>query len=731
MDVLDKLAALTGIEPEYFDRWGARHVTPARTKRAVLKAMGINDPEAGLRERELRPWNRFIEPVMVVSANGQPPAIPIHFPLKKGHERGVSISWQVTDEAGGLLASKLEGPVPAEEKALDGARYVRVELPNETGREIGYYQLDVKCRTPERELSGRMRLVIAPDRCWSPPERTWGISLNLYSLRSGKNWGVGDLADLKEVLRWVGRDLGGGFVGINPLHAIPNAMPEGISPYLPTSRLYRNFLYVDMADLPVPEQTRRALGADEFLEAVKALRGGQLIDYEGAASLKIKALKLAFSAFDPEGPEGEEFKGYVSEQGKPLEAFATFMALTEQMKQMKQMGGEGPGPARWQDWPEQFRGPDLPAVSEFRESHGRQVMFYQFLQWLLDRQLRAAQEGARQAGMDLGLYADLAVGSSGQGSDAWSCPELFAMGVTAGAPPDAFNIKGQDWGFPPFVPERARESGYELFIQTIRQNIRHAGALRVDHALGLFRLFWIPEGMTPREGTYVTYPHEDLLRIIALESVRNRAVIIAEDLGTIGEKVREALESFGMLSYRLLYFERDWPNPMFLPPGAYPEMALTAVTTHDLPTLSGYWAGRDIEVKSRLGIYPDEKARQKDLQERDRDRQYMLEALKEFLPEGFPPEGFLKNEAKMTPELFLAVHAFLARTPCRLVSVSLDDIEGVLDQQNLPGLTEGHPNWRRKAPVTLQELIENGQARALAGLFRRESRSCGGRWFPI
>jgi (1->4)-alpha-D-glucan 1-alpha-D-glucosylmutase len=331
--------------------------------------------------------------------------------------------------------------------------------------------------------------------------------------------------------------------------------------------------------------------------------------------------------------------------------------------------------------------------------------------------------------MDIGLYTDFAVGSSGGGSDAWGYPGLFAMGVTAGAPPDAFSIKGQDWGFPPLIPEMARESGYELFIRTIRQNMRHAGALRVDHALGLFRLFWIPGGMTPEEGAYVRYPYEDLLRIIALESVRNRAVIIAEDLGTIGEKVREALDSSGMLSYRLFYFERDWPNPMFLPPGTYPEMALTAVNTHDLPTLSGYWAGRDIEVKRRLGIYPDEEALRKDLEERGRDRQYMLDALGEFLPVGFPRSA--AEVPEMTPELSLAVHAFLARTPSRLVSVSLEDIQGALDQQNLPGLAKGHPNWRRKAPLMLQELMAGGQARAIAGVFRRESRSCGSRWIPI
>lgn len=723
MDVLDKLAALMGIEPEYYDNWGNRHVTPARTKRAILKAMGLEDFEARLKERELRPWNRFIEPAMVVSVNDQPPSVPVHFPLEEGHEQQVTIAWRVQDEGGKSEARELKGVTPSDSAVMDGTRYVRVDIPNRTDREMGYHAMEAECRTPRGELSGSMRLIIAPDRCWSPLERAWGVSLNLYSIRSRRNWGLGDLADLREIIRWVSGDLGGGFVGINPLHATPNAMPHGISPYLPTSRLYRNFIYLDMENLPVPEKTRKALGSIEVLRGIKALRDKDLIDYEGVASLKIKALRLAFSAFDPEGPEGEEFRHYVREQGKPLEDFATFMALREHVK------GEKPGMDRLRDWPGEYRGPGLPAVEKFRKTHQREVMFYQFVQWLLDRQLTEVAESAKELGMDIGLYTDLAVGSSGDGSDAWSCPEVFSTGVTAGAPPDAFSINGQDWSFPPLIPESARESGYELFIRTIRQNLRHAGAMRIDHALGLFRLFWIPEGMTPKEGTYVRYPHEDLLRIIALESVRNRAVIIAEDLGTIGEQVREALDRFGMLSYRLFYFERDWPNPVFLQHGAYPEMALTAVTTHDLPTLYGYWKGRDIEVKKRLGVYPDEEAWQKDLEERDRDRQYMLDTLRELLPEGFPQNA--GEVPEMTPELSLAVHAFLARTPCRLVAVSLDDILAVLDQQNMPGVILEHPNWRQKTPVELHEIIESGQARALAGVFKRESRSCGSRWIPI
>lgn len=710
-ETLEKLAAFSGIDPYYYDNWGNQHVTSVETKKAILTAMGLEGTEAELRERQLRPWCRLIEPVMVVSVNSQPPYIPAYFPLEEGREKDVTLTCRIEDETGNTRSLQLYGVTVAESITIEGTRYVRVEIPNETSRALGYYNLTVACRTPDNELTGLMRLIITPDGCYSP-ERTWGISINLYAIRSRRNWGIGDLGDLKDIIRWVSEDLGGGFVGISPLHAIPNQMPYGISPYSPSSRLYKNFIYLDIETISsLPGKLVESL---EFSREIEGLRGKELIDYENVAAIKKKALRNAFSAFNPNTPEGREFNHYIENEGKALVSFATFMAIEEHLKK------ENPNLHRWQDWPEPYQNPDGPAVAEFKKTHGADVLFYQFIQWLIDRQLKDASDLANELGMAVGLYGDLAVGSSGEGGDAWSYPDVFAFGVNAGAPPDAFNLSGQNWGFPPLIPERLRESGYELFIQTIRKNLKYTGAIRIDHALGLFRLFWIPAGTAPHEGTYVRYPYEDLLRIIALESVRNRAVIIAEDLGTIGEEVRETLFRFGMLSCRLFYFERDWSKATFLPPDAYPETALAAVTTHDLPTIHGYWTARDIEVKKRLGIYPDETAWQRDLNERQRDKQFMLDALGDFLPKGFSQDA--RAVPEMTHELSLSVHTYLARTPCKLVAVSLDDIMAVVDQQNMPGTIEMHPNWRQKAPLELHKLFEQRQVKALARMFQKEGR---------
>jgi 4-alpha-glucanotransferase len=321
--------------------------------------------------------------------------------------------------------------------------------------------------------------------------------------------------------------------------------------------------------------------------------------------------------------------------------------------------------------------------------------------------------------MRIGLYHDLAVGSVGGGSDAWNYQDVFADAADLGAPPDDFNISGQKWGFPPFIPEKLKETGYELFIQTIRKNMKHGGAIRIDHALGLFRLFWIPQGMHPKEGAYVECHAEDLIRIIALESVRHKTVVIAEDLGTISGNARATLQKFRMLSYRLFYFERNYPDPSFLAPERYPVLALCAVTTHDLPTLYGYWAGRDIEVKKQLKIFVDDNQWRQQLHERERDKGLILSALKSrgILPADYPSDPAMIPE--MTPELCLAVYQYLSLTPCKLLLVSLDDIIGTLNQQNLPGTVDEHPNWKRKTPVFLEEIMKDVKFNELSNMLKR------------
>jgi len=324
---------------------------------------------------------------------------------------------------------------------------------------------------------------------------------------------------------------------------------------------------------------------------------------------------------------------------------------------------------------------------------------------------------ADQLGMSVGLYKDLAIGSIGGGSDTWNYQHVIAEGTDVGAPPDDFSVNGQNWGFPPIIPEGLKNSGYEIFIQAIKKNMKYGGALRIDHALGMFRLFWIPAGMHASYGAYLKYPTEELLRIIALESIRNKTIVIAEDLGTIGENVRETLLRFRMLSYRLLYFERNYPDPSFSRPEKYPDMALCSVTTHDLPTIYGYWSGRDIEAKKRLGVFPDEASLQSYINERERDKALLFDALKS--------EGAIKSDQpdfEMTPELCLGIYEYLARTSCKLATVSLDDAIGTMDQQNMPGVTDSYPNWMQKTPVTLEQLMSDKWFETLSERLKANNR---------
>jgi 4-alpha-glucanotransferase len=358
-------------------------------------------------------------------------------------------------------------------------------------------------------------------------------------------------------------------------------------------------------------------------------------------------------------------------------------------------------------------------VQKFKKENLKTMLYHKYVQWQIDRQLKKVADEARKSGMSVGLYHDIAIGSVDGGNDAWNYQDVLAEDADVGAPPDDFSPEGQNWGFSPQIPEKMKETAYELFIQTMRKNMKYCGALRIDHALGMFRLFWIPRGMHPKDGAYVKYPSEDLLRIIALESVRNKTIIIAEDLGTIGENVREILRQFQMLSYKLFYFERNYPDPSFVKPDQYPEIALCAVTTHDLPTLYGYWEGQDIMARKQLGKYNDDAIFLKQVNERERDKALILSALKSqnILPEEYPsvPEMI----PQMTTELCLAVYRYLALTPSKLLSVSLDDITGVLNQQNMPGTIDAYPNWTQKTPITLEQMISDKRFLDLSEMLKK------------
>ncbi len=709
---VDELAELSGILPGYYDIKGNYHPASPRTKIALLQAMGydLNNPYAAIESIKLYPWLEIIEPVHIFSIS-EPIRIPLYIPVKDGKDKGIGIKLSLFDEKGkGLEDLILNDFIIQAERLIDNRRYIKIEYEQRELRQIGYFNIEILIEHPEPEINGlkkNSKIIITPQRAYIPhgleKKRCWGLSVNLYSLRSTDNWGCGDLGDLKKIIPWLSK-LGAALIAINPLHALQNTIPFGISPYSPLSRLYKNFIYLDMSDIwPA---------GDELKGEILKLKDEKLIDYEKIAALKLCALMKAFRSFLERDYKkntslAEKFKRYVLNESEDLKLFAAYMALSEKFQTTD-----------WQRWPDQYRDPESLSVKGFIEENKDHILFFQYIQWLIDSQHSEVYKRCRQVGLSIGLYHDLAIGAIKESFDVWVNKDLFCLDLALGAPPDDFSPDGQNWGFPPINPVKLRQRGYDLFIKALRKNMQYAGALRIDHALGLFRQFWIPQGEKASEGAYVSFPWEDLLRIIALESVRNKTIIIAEDLGTVGENVRESLKKYGMLSYRLFYFERNYPDPSFLEPSKYPELSLSAITTHDLPTIYGFWKGVDIEQRRGLGKYPDEKTYTIQVEERQRDRSLIIDALKR--------EGILKRDyvipEEMTEELCLAIYNYLARMPSKIVLVSLDDIIGAIAQQNMPGTVDAYPNWRQRSVKTLEEILRDKGFIELALMFEREGR---------
>jgi 4-alpha-glucanotransferase len=728
-DLAKKISALgcmCGITSQYWDNFGRRHRTPQATYQDLLSAMGIpwEDPEDLDREiarRRLGPWGAMLSPVQLIKpAPDQPEAtMRIWFPGPEPpaavdvwgemvSETGARYRWERRLKVAGRLKSQ----------AVPGGFRVALRLPLPADLEMGYYDLTLKVRSGGRKESGRTRLIAAPTQVYAPAwlqegRRAWGFNLPLYALRSRANWGMGDFADLMEVIRWAGT-LGAAFVGVNPLHATGGRATADPSPYAPTSRIFLNVLYLSLEAAPEMATCRQAqelLASSEFQAAKARLAAASLVDYGEVLGLKRRVLKLLYETFctDHGGPEapprsarGQEFARFVAAGGESLARFGQFSALVDHLQQ-----------GDWRRWPGLYQHPENPAVAEFAREHGNEVRFHQYGQWLAATQLGQVCQKAQQQGLPFTLYEDLALGASPGGFDTWAHQELFARGPAIGAPPDAFNPQGQNWGLPPLIPERLRASGYQLFIDTLRANLPAGGMLRMDHVMGLFRLLWIPRGVEAARGAYVTYPGRELLAILALESARRRALIIGEDLGTVPPRIRRELGKSGVFSYRVLYFERD-SDGHFLPPEAYPAKAMATVTTHDLPTLTGFWQGHDLALKRTLNLYPDAGLAEADAAARELDRRVLLGDLEHrgLLPEGGPVTSEPGDACPL--ELREAILDYLAQSEAPLMEVRLEEVFGVAEQQNLPGTRQEHPNWRVKLPLTLDQMEESPEPARLA-----------------
>ena len=695
--LINELAEAMGIMPDFYDIWGNRHDITIETKTGVLRAMGLpvedEDAMKVLLEKRLEP--AVLEPSVAAEKNS---AFKVYVCLPSCLGR-IPIRIFLEDEKKDVRNWSVR-EAPEEVLEFRGRKYGK--YPVEIGPlPQGYYTLSI--HAPGR-IRARSRLIVAPRTCYLPEEymKSWGINLALHEIRSGGNWGIGDFRDLGFIMDVVA-GLGGDFAGVLPLHQIP--LPESVSPYWPLSRLYRNFIFLDLEGVPEFD----AAGRGGLQKEIDALTGARHVDYGGVHALKLRILKEMFARFRNEHypartERGQAFEAFMEKEGGALLGYATFMALSE-------VHG-----TNWKNWPRELKDPRGGPVKDFRQQNIGAVLFHVYVQWLIDSQLENLSKRAARNGMRSGLYLDQAIGTVSGGADDWIYGECFAIGASAGAPPDEFNMKGQNWGFPPMAPHKMRESGFEAFIGTAGKNMEHAGMLRIDHALGLFRLFWIPEGMEPWQGAYVKYPAEEMMGILAIESRRHKTVIVAEDLGTVGPEVREALMSRNMLSYRLLIYERLYPSPDLVPPGQYPRMAFCAVSTHDLPTLYGWWAGHDMEVKHSLSLYPSRDSYREDLAARERDKAIILAALKK---EGLMPDNY-KMPANMNEELMLAIYRHLGRTPCLYVSVSLEDIFKSFEQPNLPGSCDDYPNWKMKTPMPIEAMA--GPAASFAGVFRQEGR---------
>ncbi len=712
-DTPKKIAALgrlCGITSQYWDNFGRRHRTCQATYRDLLSAMGVpwEDPESldqEIARRRLGPWGALLEPVQLIKpapalagatvrvwspAPDPPAAVDVFGEMVS--ESGERYRWEIRLKPGARPKSQ----------AVPGGFRVALKLPLPAALELGYYDLTVKVRSGGREETGRTRLIAAPPRVYAPAwlqegRRAWGFNLPLYAVKSRANWGVGDFADLMEVIRWAG-PLGAAFVGVNPLHAPGGRGVADPSPYSPTSRIFLNVLYLSLEAAPEMSACRKAqdlLASPEFQAAKARLAAAALVPYGEVHRLKRRVLELLYQTFcevhgAPEGAittRGQEFARFVAAGGESLARFGQFSALTDHLEQ-----------GDWRRWPKPYQHPESPAVAEFAREHRREVRFFQYGQWLAVTQLGQVCQEAKRQGLPFTLYEDLALGASPGGFDIWAHQELFARGPAIGAPPDAFNPKGQNWGLPPLIPERLRNSGYQLFIDTLRANTPPGGMLRMDHVMGLFRLLWIPKGAEAARGAYVVYPARELLAILALESVRRRALIIGEDLGTVPPRIRRELGKSGVFSYRVFYFERDG-NHHFLPPEAYPARAMATVTTHDLPTLTGFWQGHDLALKRSLDLYPEARLAESDAADREQDRRLLLSALKH--------RGLLPDAAAYEPEagdtcpqaLREAVLEYLAQSESALMEVRLEEVFGVPEQQNLPGTRQGAPQLAGQVPL--------------------------------
>jgi 4-alpha-glucanotransferase len=657
MDRIFERAALWGVETEYRDAFGQlRRVEPDVLSR-LLDALAVDGgtPQRML-PRTIVIRGHYDHRVRLVAAEGLP------------------LRWEITSER-----------TIADGEGISPLLTLPQGLPN------GIFRLRVTVTGPAPQQSEDAALIVCPQQAYQgdddAPRRMWALAAQLYGIRSRRNWGHGDFADLAALVD-IAADLGASGIGLNPLHALFDDRAEEASPYFPNSRLFLNPLYIDVE--AVPEfPGLRAVGLEEEIER---LRNSNLVDYGGVANAKMRALKLAHDVFRQSGmaERRRAFDRFRRNHASALSRFACFEYLRRKFDRP------------WWEWPEQWRNADEEALNTLREVEEQGVSFFEFVQWVAHEQLDRCRLRARARGLPIGLYLDIAVGVRSDGFDAWCDQDSILSGMAVGAPPDVLNTAGQNWGLAGFNPIGLEDRRFEPFRRMLQASMRYAGAIRLDHVLGLKRLYLIPDGIRPSQGAYIRLPFEALLAVGALMSVDNRCIVVGEDLGTIPENFRETLADWGIWSYQVMLFERS-PSGAFSAPESYRENALVAFGTHDLPPFAGWRDQHDLAVKQALDIDPGETGD---------ERHDAVDALRRALAQ----RGIETSD-------FASVARYLADTPSRLLVVSMEDLLGVRERVNLPGTVNEHPNWRHRLPLVLEDLQSHDGPTSVADIMRSAGRS--------
>jgi 4-alpha-glucanotransferase len=692
MNALQSLSAYCNILDSFVDARGEIRIASPETQSALLAAMGIEATDEAnaaqaLMDLQLRDAEPMLPPVHVHYEASGPLEIDVHLAGAPA-----TLEWMIELEGGEALYGRVPPRLVerSDPKGLSATARRRCRLQIEEPIPCGYHTLVLD--------SGRARcsLIVTPGQCWLPTgldtgRKLWGVAAQLYLLRSETNWGIGDYRDLKQLVTLFA-SRGADVIGLNPLHALFVDDPEHASPYSPASRLLLNVLNIDVASLAESiecEAARSRIRSSSFQDALAHCREARLVDYSGVAGLKLPVLHELFACCDRASPEWRAFGMFRERAGPAFERSCLFLALRTHFA--KSPSGVGD----WHGWPEEFRRVNSPAIERFATEHADAVTFQAWLQFIADSQLRACRDAAGE--MAVGLYRDLAVGADPGGAETWANPLAVVDTAQVGAPPDIYNPQGQDWGLPPFSPRALRTEGYRSFIDLVRANMRHAGALRIDHVMALQQLYWVPKGRSPADGAYVSYPLEDLVGILALESHRNRCLVVGEDLGTVPRGFRERMERGNILSYRVIFFEKDGYG--YFAPEDYPPLALAVAGSHDLPTLRAWWRGQDLKLKQALDLFPTELEAAQAASDRGKDRQALTSALRNT--------EIIGNSSLDEDSFVEAAHEFLARTPCILTMLQLDDITGEVDPVNVPTTSNEHANWRRRQSVELEQLSEH------------------------